>query len=464
MKKSLKLTIMFSAAFLMMMAFAAASPMTAKAASAKVQINSKNFPNQNFRKALKSYDEDGDGYLVISEMKSLDLADKGISNLKGIGYFTKLQELVCSDNNIGSLNLRKNTALKEIYCDNNKLTSLNLGKNAGIVTLSASSNQLTSLNLGKNTKLATLVLSGNQFKSIDLTKNTKLTTLDVSGNQLTSLNLTKNKKLKSLDCYGNRLSSLNLTKNTKVKELVCDGNRISNLNLSKCKYLKYLDCAENNLSSLDVRKNTRLTVLNCSDNKLTKLDLTKNKKLNQLNCSSNKLSALDLSRTEFTAENLNDTLFTDSMVAITWSDKSVTIPADREGKTVKVNGVTYMITEAGKTVSYEKPASKDAKTVTIPATIKIHNLKYRVTSVSAEVFKDNKKITNLILGKCIRTIETKAFCRCKNLKRVTFQGSKVKAIEEKAFAKTKKNLIVKAPKDVLETYKEMMTSAGAVVK
>jgi hypothetical protein len=79
-------------------------------------------------------------------------------------------------------------------------------------------------------------------------------------------------------------------------------------------------------------------------------------------------------------------------------------------------------------------------------------------------FKDNKNITNLVLGKCIRTIETKAFCRCKNLKRVTFQGSKVKAIEEKAFAKTKKNLIVKAPKDVLETYKEMMTSAGAVVK
>lgn len=464
MKRSLKLTIMLSAAFVMMMTFAVTSPMMAKAASAKVQINSKNFPNQSFRKALKSYDEDGDGYLVISEIKSLDLADKGITDLKGIGYFTKLQELICSDNNVSKLDLRKNTTLKELYCDNNKLTSLNLGKNAGIVTLSASSNQLSSLNLGKNTKLTTLVLSGNQFKSLDLTKNTKLTALDVSGNQMTNLNLTMNKKLKSLDCFGNQLSNLDLTKNTKVKELVCDGNRISKLNVSKCKYLKYLDCAENKLSNLDVSKNTRLTVLNCSDNKLSKLNLTKNKKLSQLNCSSNKLSALDLSKTQFTSENLDDTLFVDSMVAITWSDKSVTIPADAEGKTVKVNGVTYKITKAGDTVSYEKPASKDAKTVTIPATIKIHNLKYRVTSVSAEVFKDNKNITNLVLGKCIRTIETKAFCRCKNLKRVTFQGSKVKAIEEKAFAKTKKNLIVKAPKDVLETYKEMMTSAGAVVK
>ena len=332
MKRSLKLTIMLSAAFVMMMTFAVTSPMMAKAASAKVQINSKNFPNQSFRKALKSYDEDGDGYLVISEIKSLDLADKGITDLKGIGYFTKLQELICSDNNVSKLDLRKNTTLKELYCDNNKLTSLNLGKNAGIVTLSASSNQL---------------------------------------------------------------SSLNLTKNTKVKELVCDGNRISKLNVSKCKYLKYLDCAENKLSNLDVSKNTRLTVLNCSDNKLSKLNLTKNKKLSQLNCSSNKLSALDLSKTQFTSENLDDTLFVDSMVAITWSDKSVTIPADAEGKTVKVNGVTYKITKAGDTVSYEKPASKDAKTVTIPATIKIHNLKYRVTSVSAEVFKANNNITNL---------------------------------------------------------------------
>lgn len=455
---------MLFAAFVMMMTFAVTSPMMAKAASAKVQINSKNFPNQNFRKALKSYDEDGDGYLVVSEIKSLDLADKGISDLKGIDYFTDLQEMICSNNNLSSLDLRKNTALKELYCDSNKLSSLKLGKNAGLITLSASSNQLTGLDLGSNKKLATLILSGNKLKSLDLSKNTKITILDVSGNQLTNLNLTMNKKIKSLDCFGNQLSKLDLQKNTKLKDLVCDSNRIKKLNVSKCKSLKYLDCAENKISSLNVSKSTKLKALNCSDNLLQKLNLTKNKDLSQLNCSSNKLSTLDLSKTQFSSDNLKDTLVVDSKVAITWKDKSVTIPADYEGKIVKVKGVTYKIVKAGKTVSLEKSASNNEKTITIPATIKIHNLKYKVTSISSEAFKSNKKITNITIGKCVRTIGSKAFCGCKNLKRVTFQGSKVKAIEEKAFAKTKKNLIVKAPKDVLETYKEMMTSAGAVVK
>ena len=464
MKKNLKLMLMASAAFVMMMTAGFVSPMTARAASDKVQISSKNFPNQNFRKALKSYDDNGDGYLVISEVDSLDLADKGITDLKGIGYFVNLKELVCSDNSLKSLDLRKNTALKELYCDGNNLTSLNLTKNSKIVTLSASSNELTKIDLSKNTKLTALTLNGNQLKSIDLSKNKQLTGLDVSDNGLTTLKLTNNKKLKSLDCFGNRLSSLDLTKNTKLKELVCDRNRLNNLKVNKCKYLKYLDCSENKLSKLDLGRNRRLTVLNCSDNSLKKLDLTKNKKLDQLNCSSNKLSALDLSKTQFTLDNLKDTLFVDSMVAVTWKDKTVTIPADYVGKTVKVDGAFYEITKAGKTVSYKKPASNNEETVTIPTTIKIHNLKYKVTSVSAEAFNNNKKISHLIVGKCIRKIETKAFCRCKNLKRVTFQGSKVKTIEEKAFAKTKENLVLKAPKNVLDTYKEMMVSAGAVVK
>ena len=464
MKRNMKRVLLIPAAFFMMVTVGALSPVMTKAASAKVEIDSKNFPNQSFREALKSYDTDGDGYLVISDVKNLDLADKGISDLKGIGNFTDLTELICSDNNLTTLDLRKNTTLKELYCDSNSITSLNLTKNTGLVTLSASSNQLSSIDLSKNKKLTTLTLNGNKFSSVDLSNNTGLTSLDVSENQLTALNLAKNKQLKALDCFGNKLKSLDLTKNKKVKELVCDSNRINKLTVNKCKYLKYLDCSGNKLNSLDVRKNTKLLVLNCSSNALKKLDLTKNKKLTQLNCSSNKITALNLSKTQFSVENLKDTIFVDSLVAITWKDKSVTVPADYEGKTVKVDGVTYKITKAGKTVSYEKPASKKAENVTIPATIKIHNLKYRVTVISAEAFSGNDKISNLTVGKCMRKIETKAFYGCKNLKRVTFQGSKVKTIEEEAFAKTKSNLLVKAPKASLDTYKDMMETAGAVVK
>ncbi|MBR5046882.1 MAG: leucine-rich repeat domain-containing protein, partial [Eubacterium sp.] len=189
MKRIISRMIMLSAAFVMVMTCAVLTTRTAHAATARVEINSKNFPNQNLRKALKAYDEDGDGYLVISEVKSLDVADKGISNLKGISYFTKLKELIVSDNKLTALDLRKNTALTELYCDGNQLTTINLEKNTKIVTLQISSNQLTGINLEKNTKLTTLNANNNQLKSVDFSRNTALSSLDLSGNQLTSLNL-----------------------------------------------------------------------------------------------------------------------------------------------------------------------------------------------------------------------------------------------------------------------------------
>ena len=80
MKRNMKRVLLIPAAFFMMVTVGALSPVMTKAASPKVEIDSKNFPNQSFREALKSYDTDGDGYLVISDVKNLDLADKGISS------------------------------------------------------------------------------------------------------------------------------------------------------------------------------------------------------------------------------------------------------------------------------------------------------------------------------------------------------------------------------------------------
>jgi hypothetical protein len=44
----------------------------------KVELNSTNFPDENFLKKLKEIDADGDGWLVCADVKELDLAGAAV--------------------------------------------------------------------------------------------------------------------------------------------------------------------------------------------------------------------------------------------------------------------------------------------------------------------------------------------------------------------------------------------------
>lgn len=88
----------------------------------------------------------------------------------------------------------------------------------------------------------------------------------------------------------------------------------------------------------------------------------------------------------------------------------------------KINGtVTYMSSLDGGT------------NVTIPAAITIDGVSYKVTSVAANAFKNNKKITKVTIGSSVATIETGAFSGCKKLTAVTI-GKNVKIIGASAFS------------------------------
>ena len=73
--------------------------------------------------------------------------------------------------------------------------------------------------------LLTLVCSGNQLETLDVSKNTKLEVLYCTFNQLKTLDVSGNLQLKQLSCDNNQLTSLDLSKNTALKELSADGNR-----------------------------------------------------------------------------------------------------------------------------------------------------------------------------------------------------------------------------------------------
>ena len=194
--------------------------------SAGVAIDDTNFPDANFRTIVEYYDTNKDSSLSdteIAAVEEIDCYDKGISNLKGIEYFTALRSLNCGWNQLTSLDVSKNTALTKLYCKKNQLTVLDVSKNTALTYLRCNYNQLTSLDVSKNTALTKLYCDNNQLTSLDVSKNTALTGLGCFNNQLTALDVSKNTALTELDCAKNQLTSLDVS-NTNVNELDCRGN------------------------------------------------------------------------------------------------------------------------------------------------------------------------------------------------------------------------------------------------
>lgn len=214
----------FGLAVAMMVTPIASGVVTANAASSSIKIDAKHFPDKMFRKYVKKFDKDKNGSLSKAErakVKKIVVSNKKIKNLKGVEYFTGLTKLDCSDNQLKSLNVNKNTKLTNLDCSDNKLKTLNVSKNTKLTSLDCSDNQLKSLNVNKNTKLTVLSCTGNQLSKLTVSKNAKLTKLDCSDNKLKSLDVSKNTKLKVLYCYNNQLGNLDVSKNTQLTALNC---------------------------------------------------------------------------------------------------------------------------------------------------------------------------------------------------------------------------------------------------
>ena len=174
--------------------------------SAGVTIDNTNFPDANFRTVVKKFDTNQDSSLSdteIAAVKKINCSNKGITNLKGIEYFTSLNILWCTDNQLTALDVSENTALTKLNCCFNKLTSLDVSKNTALTELNCSINKLTSLDVSKNTALTGLKCRNNQLTVLDVSKNTALTDLECRNNQLTSLDLSNTNIMNDPNCGNN---------------------------------------------------------------------------------------------------------------------------------------------------------------------------------------------------------------------------------------------------------------------
>ena len=117
--------------------------------------------------------------------------------------------------------------------------------------------------------------------------------------------------------------------------------------------------------------------------------------------------------------------------------KLIVDPA-KKGTTLTVSSkkLEVMVTSSSKknpTVTVTKITDKNAKELTIPATVKVKGVTYKVTAVSDRAFKGNKKLTTVTIGSNVTKIGIGAFYGCKNLKKITVTAGKLKTISKNAF-------------------------------
>ena len=265
---------------------------TAIAAETSVPIDAAHFPDEAFRSVAQQYDMNNNGTLSqkeLTETTTINVGERGIKSAKGIEYFTALEYLDLSNNQLSSMDLSHNTALTHLELSNNQLSSMDLSHNTKLDWMNLSDNQLSSVDVSHNTALTDLYLDGNQLSSVDVSHNTALENLWLDDNQLSSLDVSHNTALDWLGLSENQLSSVDVSHNTKLTELYLNGNQLSSVDLSHNTALELLYLDDNQLSSVDLSHNTALAILSLSNNQLSSMDLSHNTALEYLNLSGNRL-------------------------------------------------------------------------------------------------------------------------------------------------------------------------------
>lgn len=149
------------------------------------------------------------------------------------------------------------------------------------------------------------------------------------------------------------------------------------------------------------------------------------------------------------------------------SPSATPVPASlKQGQKITVGKHKYVAKAgAGKvTLKYAGPVNKKGKTVSVPAKVTYQGTTYPVTEIAAKALANNKYVKNVTIGASVTKIGTKAFYKCKQLKKVTIKGKKIAAIGKNAFKGISKTAKFKLPAAKAKAYKKKIKTAGFTLK
>ncbi len=106
-----------------------------------------------------------------------------------------------------------------------------------------------------------------------------------------------------------------------------------------------------------------------------------------------------------------------------------------KGKTVENSLASFVVTSSdtkNPTVQYKATKNKKAASISVPNTVKVNGVTYKITEVGAKAFYKNKNAKSAKIGKYVTKIGKQAFAGCIKLEKVS-GGAAVKTIGVSAF-------------------------------
>lgn len=152
--------------------------------------------------------------------------------------------------------------------------------------------------------------------------------------------------------------------------------------------------------------------------------------------------------------------------------KTFAIVKAAKGKTYTVGKFRYTITGAkadgtgtvaiaGTTYSR---SDKRFASLTIADTVVIGDVRFKITSVSANAFSRYTALKNVTIGNNVTSIGANAFLSCKNLKKMTIKSAKLKSVGAKAFSGTYSKITFAVPRNKATAYKKLIKKGSSSAK
>ena len=152
--------------------------------------------------------------------------------------------------------------------------------------------------------------------------------------------------------------------------------------------------------------------------------------------------------------------------------KTFAIVKAAKGKTYTVGKFRYTITGAkadgtgtvaiaGTTYSR---SDKRFASLTIADTVVIGDVRFKITSVSANAFSRYTALKNATIGNNVTSIGSNAFLSCKNLKKMTIKSAKLKSVGAKAFSGTYSKITFAVPRNKATAYKKLIKKGSPSAK
>ena len=473
-------------------------------ATAGILIDESNFPDPQFRALLARFDQDGDGLLIPDEflaVKEIDCEkNQEIYDLTGIELFTELESLSCWMCPLSSLDVSKNPNLKYLDCCETGLTSLDLSENTQLHQLWAYGNQFTELDLSNCYYLSKAVKNGiannDKYDGKACSYADDETESYVVVDKATSLKLADETvkpsegkaPVEPADSGMGGIASpvegavymlgspvpldIRPTGSISVGGIWVSGT-CEITSGGAVKYSKSISVSGSSGAVKDefipdsvgtyvmtVRMNYTLSGMSVDSSRHTRTFTVVDPSATPEPTATPVPTATPAPTA--TPVPIATPVPTAAPTPTPASDPEPPVPPvviDQKAKSL-INGLYYSID--GKEAVVTGTKKKNAKTITIPATVKINGKKYKVTGIAQAALKDMKKLVSLTIGKNVKNIGKQAAANCPKLKTLTIKSKLLTnaSVKSGAFKNDKAVETVKCPGGKKAEYQKLLTKKG----